>query len=548
MKVKEKKYLISLFKNKFFVPLWIVGIMGAISEFFLAYKLNILMNYLSEKQVDQFWKSAIYLIGLSLVIGICKLFTVSQQGRLKQKIEFDLSNNLIKNVFVKKTISVEKMGKGGWITILNSDVPLLSGVVPETFTNLLIGLSSFLSAIVFGFLSSWMLTCFILILSFFFMAIPRLTGKLITVTQENTQHSREDMQEIMLQVFGGKSLLRSFFAERFGLNLFKEKYQRYTGDQLINAKSQWRMNSISLAAGFIFDVTPLVFSIYLISVHALTLGQFMGFNVLNANFTWAFYQLPGLYANWARQKASLKRVVKFLASDQIKPIDNNNLHSVNSFGLQRVSFRYPKNEDWVLKDASIFINLKNRQKILLVGESGAGKTTVIKLLMGLYEPNSGKISGIGIDENIEQKVNPISLVSYVPQETEIFSDTVRNNLLLGRKVPEAELSTVIQKVGLRSLIDGLPNKLETQIFGGDNMNLSAGQLQKIGLARALLAKRPLIVLDEPTANLDQTSEKDFLRVLSQLPMGIFMISHRDSVETDWLTKKVLKNKKIVDAI
>lgn len=548
MKVKEKKYLISLFKNKFFVPLWIVGIMGAISEFFLAYKLNILMNYLSEKQVDQFWKSAIYLIGLSLVIGICKLFTVSQQGRLKQKIEFDLSNNLIKNVFVKKTISVEKMGKGGWITILNSDVPLLSGVVPETFTNLLIGLSSFLSAIVFGFLSSWMLTCFILILSLFSMAIPRLTGKLITVTQENTQHSREDMQEIMLQVFGGRSLLRSFFAERFGLNLFKEKYQRYTRDQLINAKSQWRMNSISLAAGFIFDVTPLVFSIYLISVHALTLGQFMGFNVLNANFTWAFYQLPGLYANWARQKASLKRVVKFLASDQIKPIDNNNLHSVNSFGLQRVSFRYPKNEDWVLKDASIFINLKNRQKILLVGESGAGKTTVIKLLMGLYEPNSGKISGIGIDENIEQKVNPISLVSYVPQETEIFSDTVRNNLLLGRKVPEAELSTVIQKVGLRSLIDGLPNKLETQIFGGDNMNLSAGQPQKIGLARALLAKRPLIVLDEPTANLDQTSEKDFLRVLSQLPMGIFMISHRDSVETDWLTKKVLKNKKIVDAI
>lgn len=548
MTVKEKKYLISLFKNKSFVPLWFVGIMGAISEFLLAYKLNILMNYLSEKQVDQFWKSAIYLIGLSLVIGICKLFTVSQQGRLKQKIEFDLSNNLIKNVFVKKTISVEKMGKGGWITILNSDVPLLSGVVPETFTNLLIGLSSFLSAIVFGFLSSWMLTCFILILSLFSMAIPRLTGKLITVTQENTQHSREDMQEIMLQVFGGKSLLRSFFAERFGLNLFKEKYQRYTRDQLINAKSQWRMNSISLAAGFIFDVTPLVFSIYLISVHALTLGQFMGFNVLNANFTWAFYQLPGLYANWARQKASLKRVVKFLASDQIKPIDNNNLHSVNSFGLQRVSFRYPKNEDWVLKDASIFINLKNRQKILLVGESGAGKTTVIKLLMGLYEPNSGKISGIGIDENIEQKVNPISLVSYVPQETEIFSDTVRNNLLLGRKVPEAELSTVIQKVGLRSLIDGLPNKLETQIFGGDNMNLSAGQLQKIGLARALLAKRPLIVLDEPTANLDQTSEKDFLRVLSQLPMGIFMISHRDSVETDWLTKKVLKNKKIVDAI
>lgn len=548
MTVKEKKYLISLFKNKSFVPLWFVGIMGAISEFLLAYKLNILMNYLSEKQVDQFWKSAIYLIGLSLVIGICKLFTVSQQGRLKQKIEFDLSNNLIKNVFVKKTISVEKMGKGGWITILNSDVPLLSGVVPETFTNLLIGLSSFLSAIVFGFLSSWMLTCFILILSLFSMAIPRLTGKLITVTQENTQHSREDMQEIMLQVFGGRSLLRSFFAERFGLNLFKEKYQRYTRDQLINAKSQWRMNSISLAAGFIFDVTPLVFSIYLISVHALTLGQFMGFNVLNANFTWAFYQLPGLYANWARQKASLKRVVKFLASDQIKPIDNNNLHSVNSFGLQRVSFRYPKNEDWVLKDASIFINLKNRQKILLVGESGAGKTTVIKLLMGLYEPNSGKISGIGIDENIEQKVNPISLVSYVPQETEIFSDTVRNNLLLGRKVPEAELSTVIQKVGLRSLIDGLPNKLETQIFGGDNMNLSAGQLQKIGLARALLAKRPLIVLDEPTANLDQTSEKDFLRVLSQLPMGIFMISHRDSVETDWLTKKVLKNKKIVDAI
>ncbi|GEL90219.1 ABC transporter ATP-binding protein [Pediococcus parvulus] len=548
MTVKEKKYLISLFKNKSFVPLWFVGIMGAISEFLLAYKLNILMNYLSEKQVDQFWKSAIYLIGLSLVIGICKLFTVSQQGRLKQKIEFDLSNDLIKNVFVKKTISVEKMGKGGWITILNSDVPLLSGVVPETFTNLLIGLSSFLSAIVFGFLSSWMLTCFILILSLFSMAIPRLTGKLITVTQENTQHSREDMQEIMLQVFGGRSLLRSFFAERFGLNLFKEKYQRYTRDQLINAKSQWRMNSISLAAGFIFDVTPLVFSIYLISVHALTLGQFMGFNVLNANFTWAFYQLPGLYANWARQKASLKRVVKFLASDQIKPIDNNNLHSVNSFGLQRVSFRYPKNEDWVLKDASIFINLKNRQKILLVGESGAGKTTVIKLLMGLYEPNSGKISGIGIDENIEQKVNPISLVSYVPQETEIFSDTVRNNLLLGRKVPEAELSTVIQKVGLRSLIDGLPNKLETQIFGGDNMNLSAGQLQKIGLARALLAKRPLIVLDEPTANLDQTSEKDFLRVLSQLPMGIFMISHRDSVETDWLTKKVLKNKKIVDAI
>lgn len=542
MEKQERQFLKSLFREKRLIWLWIAGVLGAVAEFFLANGLNGLVNYLSASPVRFVW-NAVYLTALSLVIGLCRLFTVRRQGVLKQVYEFKIVDQLIQKAFTKKTRVLEQMGEGSWLTLSTSDANLLAGVVPETVTSLLAGISSFVAALIFGFSTSWLLTCAILVLSLFSAWVPKITGRLISQTQQKKQVNQENMQETMLQVFDARALLYSFFAEKFGLTLFKEKYEKYTQSQLENAKSQWKMTGLSLASGFVFDVTPLVCSIYLISINQLTLGQFMGFNVLNANFTWVFYQLPGLYANWLRQKVSLTRIVDFLEQQQVTEIAMESMSHPDSLGFKNVSFRYTKDQKWVLKNADFFINLKSKDKVLLTGESGTGKTTAEKLLMGFYRPTSGNIE-ILKNEKVVQRVAHRELVSYVPQKTELFSSTLRENILLGRELSDKQLAKVVETAELTDLVTKLPDGLASRVSGGDQISLSAGQLQKIGLARALVEERPLLVLDEPTANLDQKSENDFLRVLKKLPVAILMVSHRPNSTAKWLRRVTLKNEKI----
>jgi ATP-binding cassette, subfamily C, bacterial CydC len=194
--------------------------------------------------------------------------------------------------------------------------------------------------------------------------------------------------------------------------------------------------------------------------------------------------------------------------------------------FEHVSFAYPSGEGDAVSDISF--HLAPGKRIALVGPSGGGKSTLVRLALRFWDPTSGEIRLDGQDIRRYTLDDLRSLISVVDQDTYLFNDTIRGNLLLARPdASESDLERVLEQVQLTELVRQLPKGLTTWV-GEQGLRLSGGERQRIAIARALLKDAPLLILDEPTANLDPLTERALLDNLDALMQGrtVLMITHR----------------------
>jgi ABC transporter, ATP-binding protein len=549
MKNNEYLKMIFLLIKKYKIHfLFVFSLIIALSEFVLAIKMDVLISTLSLGENKKFFFIAGILVILCIIIGKLKS-VLGKKTEMKEKECCQLiSDDLIKNIEKIPFRKFENNGEGGWTTLLLSDVNTLSSVVSYVSVSLLLGIVSFVSAMFFGFFTSPILFFFTLILCSVSILIPKYAGKKIENTYVQRQKEQENMQTVLLQVFNSKILLNVFKNEKFGTALFKEKYEKFTEEHLGNMSIEWKMVSIGIGTGLLCDVITLIFSLYLISRGFLTIGQFMGFNILNQNIVWVFHSMPSLYSDWLRGKISAERISEFLSISSKEKLmkedeEKENIYeksSGNILKLEDIVFRYDENSSDILDKMNFEINLKDKEKILVTGESGCGKSTLIKILSGLYE----SVSGIFKIDNEDVKGNRVS-IAYVPQQTELFSLSLKDNLLLGRKIDEDNFSRILKLTGVKNIADNLSDGLETEITGRKDMNLSAGQIQKIGLARALLSNDvKLLLMDEPVANLDIKSEKEISDILKNLEYSVLAVSHRNEVFNEYMKVYRMENGKV----
>ena len=549
MKNNEYLKIIFLLIKKYKVHfLFIFSLIIALSEFILAIKMDVLISTLSLGENKKFFFIAGILVILCIIIGKLKS-VLGKKTEMKEKECCQLiSDDLIKNIEKIPFRKFENNGEGGWTTLLLSDVNTLSSVVSYVSISLLSGIISFVSAMIFGFFTSPVLFFFTLILCSMSILIPKYAGKKIEKTYIQRQEEQENMKTVLLQVFNNKILLNVFKNEKFGTTLFKEKYEKFTEEHLGNMSVEWKMISLGVGTGLLCDVITLIFSLYLISRGFLTIGQFMGFNILNQNIVWVFHSMSSLYSDWLRGKVSAERISEFLSiSSKEKLMEENeekeNIYEKSSGNILKVEdivFRYDENSSDILDKMNFEINLKDKEKILVTGESGCGKSTLIKILSGLYEPVSGifKIDNEDVTGNREN-------ITYVPQQTELFSLSLKDNLTLGRKIDENHFNRILELTGLKDISDNLSDGLETEIKGRKDINLSAGQIQKIGLARALLSTNvKLLLMDEPVANLDTQSEKEISDILKHLEYTVVAVSHRNEVFKEYMKVYRMENGKL----
>ena len=549
MKNNEYLKMIFLLIKKYKVHfLFVFSLIIALSEFILAIKMDVLISTLSLGENKKFFFIAGILVILCIIIGKLKS-VLGKKTEMKEKECCQLiSDDLIKNIEKIPFRKFENNGEGGWTTLLLSDVNTLSSVVSYVSISLLSGIISFVSAMIFGFFTSPVLFFFTLILCSMSILIPKYAGKKIEKTYIQRQEEQENMQTVLLQVFNNKILLNVFKNEKFGTTLFKEKYEKFTEEHLGNMSVEWKMVSLGVGTGLLCDVITLIFSLYLISRGFLTIGQFMGFNILNQNIVWVFHSMPSLYSDWLRGKISAERILEFLSiSSKEKLMKENeekeNIHEKsleNILKLEDIVFRYDENSSDILDKMNFEINLEDKEKILVTGKSGCGKSTLIKILSGLYEPVSGifKIDNEDVTGNREN-------ITYVPQQTELFSLSLKDNLTLGRKIDENHFNRILELTGLKDISDNLSDGLETEIKGRKDINLSAGQIQKIGLARALLSTNvKLLLMDEPIANLDIKSEKEISDILKNLEYTVVAVSHRNEVFKEYMKVYRMENGKL----
>jgi ATP-binding cassette subfamily B protein len=184
-----------------------------------------------------------------------------------------------------------------------------------------------------------------------------------------------------------------------------------------------------------------------------------------------------------------------------------------SLEFRNVSFRYPSKPDWVFEDVSF--KLDQHEKMLILGATGAGKSTITKLILGLALPTSGSILVNDKDVNSLNIRSLRDVVAYVPQEPALFSGSIRENILLARpEASEADYAMALDTAQLRSEIDQFPERDDTKV-GQRGLEVSGGQKQRITIARALIKKPRLLILDDITASLDAENEEKLWNALQK---------------------------------
>ena len=260
----------------------------------------------------------------------------------------------------------------------------------------------------------------------------------------------------------------------------------------------------------------------------ITLGSMMAFSSLSGYFMDPIGRLVSLQMQIQEANIAMKRMSELYEIEEEQDGNENLLSNFaldGSVEIKNLTFRYGSRAP-VLKG----INLKvaSGEKIALVGESGGGKTTLAKLVLGLWQPEEGSVllSGFNVEElnkNLMRRE-----IAYVPQNVELFTGSIEDNIKLGnRNATYEEVKDACRKAGCSGFIEKMPAKYGTYLEEA-GANLSGGERQRIALARALVKKPKILILDEATSNLDFVSEAQIYNMLFSLDCTLIIIAHRIS--------------------
>ncbi len=308
---------------------------------------------------------------------------------------------------------------------------------------------------------------------------------------------------------------------------------------------QISLNSFLNSAG---NLVLLFVGARLIMSGNLTLGDLMAFNALSSMFLGPISNLIGLQMSFQEVSIAANRLMEIMNVETEEERDEDKLYVNKLEGnivLKDVKLNYGYRED-VLKGISIYI--RKGQKIGIVGETGSGKTSIAKLLMGFEQADNGVIAFDDISLDLIRLESLRDRIAYIPQTSHLFSGKIMDNLKLGNpNLTDKEIIDFCKIIGVHDFIEKLPNQYNT-LVSEQATNLSGGQKQRIAIARALLKDFDILILDEATSQLDVNTEKLLKDKFDRLYRGKteIIIAHRLSTVRDCDNIIVLNNGKIVE--
>ncbi|NOH26048.1 ABC transporter ATP-binding protein [Vibrio europaeus] len=453
----------------------------------------------------------------------------SRQFTLVSKtITFQMRSKMIDKLGRISIRQYETRGSGGINAHLITDIETIDQFIGSTLSKFLISLLTVIGTAGVLLWLDWRLGLFILLVNPVVIYFSRKLGSKVKHLKKRENQSFEHFQNRLVETLDGIYQLRAANREREFLNELKDQANQIRVDA---DKYAWQSEAAGRVSFLLFLLGFELFravAMLMVLFSDLTIGQiFAVFGYLWFMLS-PVQELLGIQFSWYSAKAALKRINALLdLEEEHRPISKVNPFTQDrevDIEIEDVNFSYNE-ETQVLTNLNL--SIPAGKKVALVGASGGGKSTLIQLLIGVYQANSGSIRFNG------QTTDDISFdiirdqIAVVLQQPILFNDTLRHNLILGSTYDDLQLWRALEIAQMQDVISQLSDGLETQI-GRSGIRLSGGQRQRLAIARMILSNPRFVILDEATSALDTATEAALHKALTEFLQGrtTLIVAHR----------------------
>ena len=541
-KKKEKldvKTLVNLFKHakQYLFPIIVATVFaigGAVCSIIGPQKISDMVTLIQKgiflpMDMDGIARIAITLLSIYVIGAFLNYLNHFITATITQKMAKSLRTEIAEKINRIPLNYFDTTTKGDILSTVTNDVDTISQTLASSVAELLSAGTLFIGAVIMMFVTNAILALVTIgtsVLGFV------LTSLIVVVSQKYFNRKQADlaiMNGQIEEVFSAHKIVRIFGGKKSETERFGKTNQSLYVD---NWKSQALSGMMRNVFGFVSNLTYV--AIFVVGVYfivngneAVTLGTITSFVVYSRLFSQPLTTFAQSLTSLQQASAAGKRVFALLEQKELEKEEDKVSPSLPVKGnivFDDIRFGYLPEKEII---HGFSANIKAGQKVAIVGPTGAGKTTIVNLLMRFYEMDSGdvRIDGVSIRDMKRESVH--DLFDMILQDTWLFEGTLRENLVFNQKnVTDEMLDQACETVGLKHFVSTLPKGYDTVL--GDNVNVSEGQKQQLTIARAMIKNSPLLILDEATSNVDTRTELVIQRAMDALTKGrtSFVIAHR----------------------
>ncbi len=536
------KKLIKGYLGKYKIKLLIVAIFAIASTIFTIVGPKVLGNATTEIyngiiskisggggiDFEKLAKILLTVLSLYVISGVCSFIQGYTMSGVSQKVAYKLRQDLSIKINKLPMKYFDKKTNGEVLSIITNDIDMLGMNLSQSITQIITSVCTIIGILAMMFSINVTMTLISLLIlpiaSIIVSVIAKKSQKYFKKQQEYLGHVNGQVEEI----YGGLTVVKAFNGEQKSINNFK-----VANEEL--AKSGWKSQFLS---GLMYPLMNFLGNLGYVAVAItggyfaiqgkISVGDIQSFISYNKQFTQPIAQIAQISGQIQTMIAAAERVFEFLEEDEevqtaTKEIDTNKL--AGNVEFNNIKFGY-NDDKIIINDFSA--KIKEGQKIAIVGPTGAGKTTIVKLLMRFYDVNSGAILVDGHNIKDFERGNLRKMFGMVLQDTWLFAGSVKDNIKYGKEdATEHEVIEAAKAAHVHHFIKTLPNGYNS-ILNEESSNVSAGQKQLLTIARVILADPKILILDEATSSIDTRTELQIQQAMDNLMKGrtSFIIAHR----------------------
>ena len=474
-------------------------------------------------------KIGIFLAGIYIVSAVCTFIQHYIMATVTLKMSYRMRADLSEKINRVPQKTFNTTSQGDILSRITNDVSTLQQGLTNSLPTIISASTQFVGCLIMMFVTEWRLALAALGVTFLGMLVLVL---ILSRSQKYFLRRQENLGTLngyVEEMYSGQSVVRISRAEaevkqRFG-GMNADVYDAEWRSQFLSGMMQPLMNVVGNTA---YVAVAVLGSVLALS-GAIEFGVIVAFILYVRLFTSPLTQIAQGMTNMQTASASARRIFDFLGSEEL-PDESDKSADVpavrGAIRFDHVRFSYPDSPDKVIiKDFSAAV--KPGQKVAIVGPTGAGKTTMVNLLMRFYELTGGSIMIDGVPTTEMRRETLHSMFAMVLQDTWLFEGTVRENLVYNMTgITDDMLERVCRACGLDDFVHSLPQGFDTVL--SESVSISAGQKQLLTIARAMLQNAPMLILDEATSSVDTRTEAVIQRAMDTLTADrtSFVIAHR----------------------